>query len=365
MKSFLRQIKNIDSYTVKTWQSLRQHVNAVSRTGDNFDRDRSIETASIGWRRKIWPMLGGLGCLMIPAIVSLPAHAQTATTPALTCGTIYGSYQNSSGPLYQSLRIYTPPTSIGPEITSLGSGTGTSATSSTVAAIAIDPFIINGQRRIYFIENYPASVGGNPRFSKLFYYDGSTIVNTNIQLRPDPATYSVTKADSTSVSGVSNTFNRMAFANDGTLYIGDSNKKFYRFTPDRTGLTGGGSISAAIEITDNLNNSAQLQSSGGGDFAFDSKGRMYIVAYDSNSSNVTQFRLFQVSNPLSANPTAILLGVKTAALQTIAGLAFKDTDNKLYIQGSAGQSYNWDLSTNDVPLAATSSIGSIDLASCN
>ena len=203
--------------------------------------------------------------------------------------------------------------------------------------------------------------------AKLFYYNGSSITDTGIALTVPYTPISIVRSDG-SAGSLTNTFNRMGFAPDGTLYIADGQKTFYRFSPSRSGTSG--ILSAANTITDNPNNDignsgrAQVGQSGGGDIAFDNAGRMYIVTYDSNTSNVpTEFRLFQIINPQSSTPTAVLLG-KEASTDPVAGLAFQASDNTLYMQGSGGKSFGWDLGTNVVTILALTTPGSADLGSC-
>ncbi len=274
-----------------------------------------------------------------------------------TCGVIYGSY---NGGVFNSLRTYNPTTgTVSAQIASLTDGAGGTP---PIAALAVDPLLdSNGRRRIYYAENVNATA---PR---LFYYDGVSVVNTGITLSIPFATITTTRSDGTSGT-LNDTFNRMGFATDGTLYIADGQKTFYRFIPNRTDT--GGSLSAAITIQDNPNNDAgnnfraQVGKSGGGDIAFDNNGRMYIVTYDSDSNNIpTEFRLFQILDPTTSNPTAVLLG-KQPSTDTVAGLAFQASDNKLYLQGSGGKSFSWDLATNSVVSLAQVTPGSADLGSC-
>jgi uncharacterized repeat protein (TIGR01451 family) len=374
MKSFLRQIQTIDRSTVKIWRSMRQHLNAMSVQSDNLDatvrissisaaqarsslQAQAIKTQSIGFRLRAGHVWGGLGGLLISSIGSLPAQSAP-----LTCDTIYGSYQSAPGSIFTSLRSYTPPNSVSDQIGDLDTTDYSTYLTNDVAGIAIDPLPdAAGNRRVYYIENVAGA-------SKLFYYDGTTSQETGIVLTPPTIDYIVKQSTGGSVL-IGNTFNRMAFAPDGTLYIADGNKTFYRFTPDRTGSTVGGSISAPIVIADNINNDrnrnsyAQIQHSGGGDIAFDSKGRMYVLAYDGEPGNSTEFRLFQIFDANTSSPIAILLGVNSET-ETITGLAFKASDNKLYMQGAAGKSYSWDLATNAVTFLGTSPLGSADLGSC-
>jgi uncharacterized repeat protein (TIGR01451 family) len=279
----------------------------------------------------------------------------TTIAVPLACGTIYGSYNNGS--IFNSLRAYNPTGSVGTQIATLSTG----VTNVTVAALAVDPVLDNNSnRRVYYMDN----TGTNAR---LFYYDGTSNVNTGITLTVSYSPITIVRSDGSSGS-LTNTFNRMGFAPDGTLYIADGQKTFYRFSPDRSST--GGTLSSAITIVDNLNNDsgnsgrAQVGQSGGGDIAFDNAGRMYIVTYDSDSSNVpTEFRLFQIFNPTSASPAAVLLG-RYPSTDTVAGLAFQASDNKLYMQGSGGKSFSWNLATNTVGILTTVSPGSADLGSC-
>jgi uncharacterized repeat protein (TIGR01451 family) len=278
-----------------------------------------------------------------------------AAPAPLVCGTIFGSYTNGS--IFNSLRSYNPSSGIvSPQIATLSTGT----TNVDVAAIAVDPLLDNnGNRRVYYTDNTGTG-------ARLFYYDGMSSVNTGITLTAPNPTINTVRSDG-STGFLFNLFNRMGFAPDGTLYILDSQKTFYRFSPDRSGT--GGSVSGAITIADNPNNDignsgrAKVGQSAGGDIAFDNSGRMYIVTYDPNSSNIpTEFRLFQIINPLSSNPTAVLLG-KEPSTDPVAGLAFQASDNTLYMQASGGKSFGWNLATNVItPL--TTVTGSADLGSC-
>lgn len=283
-----------------------------------------------------------------------------ASTPpvSLTCGLIYGSY---NGGVFNSLRTYTPgSTAPSTQLVALTDGT-TGITQPQIAAIGIDPILdTNGRRRVYYTENI---VG----LTRLFYHDGVSAVNTQITLTPSPTSNSIVRSDGTTATG-GNSFNRMAFAPDGTLYIADGQKTFYRFSPNRAGI--GGSLSSAVVISDNPNNDvsnsgrAKIGNSAGGDIAFDNQGRMYIVTYDANASNVpTEFRLFQILNPASSAPQAVLLGRK-ASTDPVAGLSFEAGSNQLYLQGSGGKSFSWDLSNNTVVTLATATPGSADLGSC-
>jgi uncharacterized repeat protein (TIGR01451 family) len=288
-------------------------------------------------------------CIGTVAIVSNP----------LTCGLIYGSY--TTGTVFNSLRTYDPLTStVGTAIAALTDGAGGTP---PIAALSVDPILdTNGRRRIYYTENVNATV---PR---LFYYDGVTVVNTGVTLTLTTTTNNVTRSDGTTATG-GNTFNRMGFAPDGTLYIADGQKTFYRFIPNRGGT--GGSLSAAITISDNANNDAgnsfraQVGKSAGGDITFDNQGRMYIVTYDANTSNVpTEFRLFQIFDPTTSTPQAVLLG-RSPSTDPVAGLTFSASDNKLYMQGSGGKSFSWDLGTNALATLTTVIPGSADLGGCN
>jgi uncharacterized repeat protein (TIGR01451 family) len=271
----------------------------------------------------------------------------------LACGTIFGSY---NGGIFNSLRSYNPSSGVGSQIATLSTGT----TNVSVAAIAVDPLLDNnGRRRVYYMDNTNTD-------ARLFYYDGVNNANTGITLTAPSPTINTVRSDG-STGFLFNSFNRMGFAPDGTLYILDSQKTFYRFSPNRSGI--GGSISPAITITDNPNNDignsgrAKVGQSGGGDIAFDNSGRMYIVTYDSDSSNIpTEFRLFQIINPQSSTPTAALLG-REPSTDPVAGLAFQASDNTLYMQASGGKSFGWNLATNVItPL--TTVTGSADLGSC-
>jgi uncharacterized repeat protein (TIGR01451 family) len=301
------------------------------------------------WGKPLAMVIGGLA---IPFIATIPVKAAP-----LACGTIYGSYISSG--TYNSLRSYTPSaTAPGAQIATLSTPTGTNQ---QVAAIAVDPMLdSNGNRRVYYTENTNTN-------TRLFYYDGTSVVNTGITMTAPSTSVPIVQKDGT-VTSLGNSFNRMGFAPDGTLYIADAQKTFYRFTPTRTGT--GGNLSSAVTITDNANNDsgnsyrAQIKNSGGGDIAFDSVGRMYIVTYDPLSGGTPQeFRLFQVLNPNSTTPTAVLLG-KSDSTDPVAGLAFQSSDNKLYMQGSGGKSFSWDLAANTVATLATSIPGSADLGSC-
>ncbi len=275
----------------------------------------------------------------------------------LTCGTIYGSYLN--GGIYNGLRGYTPST--GSLATQIATLTTPGGTTTAVAALAVDPLLdSSGNRRVYYMENTGTG-------AKLYYYNGSSISDTGIALTVPYSPINIVRSDG-STGSLNNTFNRMGFAPDGTLYIADGQKTFYRFSPNRSGT--GGILSSANTITDNTNNDsgnsgrAKVGQSGGGDIAFDNAGRMYIVTYDSNNSNVpTEFRLFQIFNPNSSTPTAVLLG-KEPSTDTVAGLAFQASDNTLYMQGSGGKSFGWNLATNTVTPLTLAVPGSADLGSC-
>jgi uncharacterized repeat protein (TIGR01451 family) len=280
-----------------------------------------------------------------------------AASASLTCGTIYGSFNNAG--TFNGLRSYDPLNgNIAAQIATL---TTTGGTTPTVAALAVDPILDNnGNRRVYYMENTGAG-------AKLFYYSGSSITDTGIALTVPYSPLTTIRSDG-STGSINNSFNRMGFAPDGTLYIADGQKTFYRFSPNRSGTDG--SLSAAVTIIDNANNDignfgrAQIGQSGGGDIAFDNAGRMYIVTYDSNNSNVpTEFRLFQVINPQSSNPTAVLLG-REASTDPVAGLAFRANDNTLYMQGSGGKTFGWNLGTNVVTSLPLATPGSADLGSC-
>ena len=283
--------------------------------------------------------------------------AIASSSPPAVCETIYGSYNNGNN-LFNSLRTYTPRSSLSAEIATLD----TAPSNAFVATVAVDPLLdSNNRRRIYYAEFQT----GSPR---LFYYDGVNKVDTGITIPIPSATVNVTKSTG-AITTPNNGIARMGFAPDGTLYISDAQKTLYRFTPNRSGT--GGTRSSAIIIADNPNNDtgnsfrAQIGKSYGGDVAFDSAGRMYIVAYDpeTNGFTSTEFRLFQIKNPQDTNPEAVLLG-KFATTDTIAGLAFKFSDNKLYLQGTGGRSFSWDLGTNTVSLLGTTATGSTDLGSC-
>lgn len=278
--------------------------------------------------------------------------------PPLTCGTIYGSYNN--GGIFNGLRAYNPTSgSLSAQIATLTTPGGSTT---NVAALAVDPVLdSNGNRRVYYMENS----GTNAR---LFYYDGSSVTDTGTTITVPYSPINTVRSDG-STGSLNNSFNRMGFAPDGTLYIADGQKTFYRFSPNRSGT--GGTLSAANTITDNPNNDignfgrAKVGQSGGGDITFDSSGRMYIVTYDSNSSGVpTEFRLFQILNPQSSTPTAVLLG-RQASVDTVAGLSFQISDNTLYMQGGGGKSFGWNLATNTVTNLSATSLGSADLGSCH
>ena len=292
----------------------------------------------------------------------------------LTCNSMYGSY--TDGVTFRSLRQYTPPTTSGSEIVRLtGSGNNRQ-----IAAIAIDPILdSNGNRRVYYTEN-------NTTNTSIYYYDNTGNFNTNTLLTVSPSSINIIQNNGTSpprtlTTTFGNSFNRMGFDPNGILYITDGQNKLYRYTPDRSTAPGGtipiGTLSGPITIGDNPQNDSnrkgigKLANSGGGDIAFDSQGRMFIVTYDGLTGgttpavdNPTEFRLFLITGASGSAPVANLLGVETNPGDTIAGIAFQNNDNKLYMQGSQGKSYNWNLALNDISTVSIADPGSADLGSC-
>jgi uncharacterized repeat protein (TIGR01451 family) len=297
-----------------------------------------------------------MAVLCSPILAVRPTAAQT--TP-FACGTIYGSYSNgASTPVYDILGTYSPSTNtfsttVGGATVTLTTPNASGGTNSMVAALAVDPLLdFNGRRRIYYTDNTTSA--------KLYYYDGVSVVSTGISLTAPFGTITAVTGSGTS-STLTDTFNRMAFAPDGTLYITDGQKTIFRYSPNRLTATDTTGTTTSVAITDNPNNAIKLSQSFGGDIAFDSVGRMYILAYDSNPA--TEFRLFQVNNPAGTAPNAVLLGRNTTA-DTIAGLAFQSGDNSLYMQGSTGKSFSWNLATNVVTTLTATTKGSADLGSC-
>jgi len=236
------------------------------------------------------------------------------------CGPIYGNYV--TGGNYLNVRTWTPSSG------AISAVLNTFNPAQSSAAAAVDPITL----RYYHIQN----AGG----STLYYIDSTTGLDTIV-------------AGATPAAAV----NRMGASPTGDIYLSQTNVR-YRLQA--------GVLSAGVTISDNTLNNPTLASSAGGDLAFDSDSTGYLVTYD---SPLTQFRLFRVLRMNSAlappnGPFATLIGtVNTGA--TIAGIAFSNLDKKLYLQGTNGTSFAYDLSNNTTAILTATATGSADLASCN
>lgn len=227
-------------------------------------------------------------------------------------------------------------------------------------------------RRTYYVEWVDSAGGGT---NQLYYYDpslsGTQHINTGASL-PDDNTEDTN-------------FNRMAFSYDGRgVIVGSDSYDIYLFDPTVSGT--GQSVYGAIP----MQGVGSIQG-GGGDVAFDRDDNLYLLSYDTGGGAnfyLYEIRFFQAgqsgtgpevhidditlngstSSNYEATATLLITEPNSTGGQ-IAGMAF-NYDNLIYLHGSAGQRFTWDVGitatggSGAITSLSSASVGSADLASC-